>query len=335
MRSFGSLCALLDWWRDKRYAENAGVNRGDVMKITTALKLCTPPVILDAVREFKRHLARQRAAPSPESMAAVIHGATLRLPPSHHLPGIIAAHPSYDTALPELSKFLYARKLQQLIVIDVGANVGDTAGPIAAAIGADNVKFICIEGDPQYLPFLRQNVSSLDADIIVAIAGPSNGEINASLMGDHGTSSVVQGTGLTKMISIESVTDRTIDILKIDTDGFELEVLKGAGALLRQPNIIVFTEYAPQYIRKYGHTDPTNIFFLMSKAGFNRVLAYDNIGIPIGVFSTTGNMLTSLSEYAERKPNYYFDLLFDRDGDRLKAFYEREYVRLPKLPPWS
>jgi FkbM family methyltransferase len=265
-------------------------------------------------------------------MTAVVHGALLRLPASHHLPGLVAAHPSYDTALPELAKFLYARKLQQLIVIDVGANVGDTAALIAAAVGADNVKFICIEGDPQYLPFLRQNASSLDADIIVGIAGASDGGINASLMGDHGTSSVVLGVGLTKMISIESVTDRTIDILKIDTDGFEFEVLKGAGTLLHQPNIIVFTEYSPTRIRKYGHTDPTNIFALMSKAGFNRVLAYDNIGIPIGVFSTTGDMLTSLSEYAERKPSYnYFDLLFDRDGDRLSAFYDSECRRL--LPP--
>src|SRR3954467_1254560 len=52
------------------------------------------------------------------------------LPLSHRLPDYRARWPWYDTALPHLAATLARRSGGNLVAIDIGANVGDTAVPL-------------------------------------------------------------------------------------------------------------------------------------------------------------------------------------------------------------
>jgi FkbM family methyltransferase len=178
------------------------------------------------------------------------------------------------------------------------------------------------------------NTQSLHVEIVHAVAGANAGTINASMVGENGTSAVVESNRELEVVAIADLTTRAVDLLKIDTDGFELQVLHGASKLLEQRAIAVFTEYSPQHIRHYGKVEPTDVLSLMHEAGFRKVLVYDNIGTPIGILPTRGDAMVKLSDYSERRRTwYYLDLLFDRNLDRLDAFFAEECLRIPKVPP--
>ena len=57
-----------------------------------------------------------------------VHGVDLDMPLSHDLPRYTGQYPYYDTVLPSLAKFLLTSQTERrkLILVDVGANVGDT-----------------------------------------------------------------------------------------------------------------------------------------------------------------------------------------------------------------
>src|SRR5262249_13783837 len=101
----------------------------------------------------------------------IVHGVEMLFPPAHTLPSMVSVFPRYDTLLPEFLQFLREERPTKLLVVDVGANVGDTAALAAAKVGADNIRFICLEADEQYLPFLKTNVEKIDAQVICAVIG--------------------------------------------------------------------------------------------------------------------------------------------------------------------
>ena len=88
-----------------------------------------------------------------------VHGTELRLHLSHSLPRLVESRPFYDTALPSFAKFVLGQKQppEKLMVVDVGANIGDTTKLIAAATGSNRARFICVEADVcQYSDRIRK-----------------------------------------------------------------------------------------------------------------------------------------------------------------------------------
>jgi FkbM family methyltransferase len=293
------------------------------------VKNIAPPILLSVVQRIRRGTANDDSKPVIDEVTTVVHGAQLVLPRSHNLPHYVSAHPFYDSALPQLALFLRQRGESPLTVIDIGANFGDTAAIVAAAVGGDEVKFICVEADAQYIPWLRRNTHGLDVEIVHAIAGAGSQKIHAAtLQNGVGSSAIVESeTSENRMVAVDDLTRDRIDILKADTDGFEFEVLRGAGRVLSQEGITVFLEYSPKHIRKFGGIDPRRVLAEMSMAGFKRVLAYDNFGTPIGIFPCDSDVINALSDYSERRADFYLDLLFDRDDSRLDRFFAQEVKR--------
>ena len=87
-----------------------------------------------------------------------IGGHDVVLPPSHDLPFYQRRDPTYDSyAIPVLAHL--AASTSRMMVVDLGANVGDTA--VAALSAADNIDVIAVEGDDTFLSYLRRNVEEL------------------------------------------------------------------------------------------------------------------------------------------------------------------------------
>lgn len=77
------------------------------------------------------------------------------LPLYHMLPDHQKAHPKYDKLLPIISKYIN----QNEMIIDIGANVGDT---LAAMVDENpNPIYLCIEPEDEFYSYLLRN-----ADII-------------------------------------------------------------------------------------------------------------------------------------------------------------------------
>jgi FkbM family methyltransferase len=138
--------------------------------------------------------------------------------------------------------------------IDVGANVGALAIPIAKA--RPNASILCIEADSNIYDFLQKNICRNDCRKVRAIscvAGPADGDIvpfyrapNEKFgMGSISPQFDAEPTMLQQR-SVDSLMIESsihhVDVVKIDVEGAELGVLRGAQRLLaaERPPVIVF-----------------------------------------------------------------------------------------------
>jgi FkbM family methyltransferase len=293
-----------------------------------ARSLC-PPILWHLAARV-RNLTRK-----VELEQKLIHGIKMTLPPGHYLAHTVRYHPYYDTALPEFLNFLRPRIGQsaKLLIVDVGANIGDTALLIAAMLGSDNVHFMCLEGDDQYLPYLRRNTEQLSVEIIHTIVGStSRAERVAFQSSDNrGTSSIVAGSGAKAVVALDDVLlDRHPDLIKIDTDGYDIHVLRGSARCLRDTAPHLFVEYSPYHLRKYGKEEPTSLLSFALDMGYCTTVVYDNTGYPMCVADLNSREFAMTVAYVHAKPSehlFYVDLLISKDRALLSEFYETDIKR--------
>jgi FkbM family methyltransferase len=287
----------------------------------TILRECTPPILVRAVRSALR--------PSGDPVVRkTVRGVELLMRDSHNLPRYVDQHPLYDTALPAFVRLLVEELGRPIFIVDVGANIGDTAALVAAAAGADNIFFLCVEADDEFFPFLKENTKGLKVQTVHAIAGADNRVALAETRSTGGTSAVVLGSGESKnVVRIDDViAGRSVDLIKTDTDGFEYEVLKGLSDTLTKQAPYLFVEFHPPLLRQYGNVDPSAVASLLLAYNYCWALAYDNLGNPMGLFDLNGEQFRYLVRYCEIKHSYV-DLLLSKAKAPLLKFYERDLGR--------
>jgi FkbM family methyltransferase len=285
--------------------------------------LCPPILLPWASRAYRRIKSK------PETR--LINGANLLLPPAHLLAGMVKTHPFYDTLLPEFVNFLRQESQSKLLVVDVGANVGDTAALVAARAGKDSVRFICIEADDRYNTYLRHNTGSLETELIFATLGDEPREDYVEVKETlRGTGAVVPSSRPTLIQTLDPLlVGRKPDIIKVDTDGFDNRILRGASRCLSEVGPHLYFEYSPCHVRVYGGEDPIQIFPFLRDKGYAAMIVYDSSGYPMCLIDLDSPTLSSLVHYADIKPGFYADLLISRDRDLLSRFYQADRQRFP------
>src|SRR5690349_20766856 len=106
-------------------------------------KRVLPPVVIDAGRWLLKH--RLSPPASPAHIRFQYGQFFLECDSSHHLPQILNGVPNFGRNLADVVNALEAKEPH---VIDVGANIGDTA--ILLARFAPGAKVLCIEGDSRF-----------------------------------------------------------------------------------------------------------------------------------------------------------------------------------------
>ncbi len=155
--------------------------------------------------------------------------------------------------------------IKEGIVIDIGANGGMHTIPLARALRGDG-KVIAIEPEPKNFSVLRKNIllNKLKNVIPLNLAcSDSKGECTFYLdkSGDGGHS-LIKDTPIKKRGEIRVKTDRLdniikilnlkrVDLIKVDVEGAESEVFRGAKKTLRKfhPKII-FEAWNGEYLDK-------------------------------------------------------------------------------------
>lgn len=149
--------------------------------------------------------------------------------------------------------------------LDVGANVGYFSAMIGLA--APGVEVIAVEPEPTNLALLRLNLWNHvpDAEVwgcaladgarLVSLASaPGNpGDTRSDSAGAHAAMVAPATTG------DEVLAGRTVDLVKVDVQGFELEVVRGlARTIARSPRIALVVEFLPSAIRERD-LDPAQV----------------------------------------------------------------------------
>jgi FkbM family methyltransferase len=145
-------------------------------------------------------------------------------------------------------------------VIDVGANIGSTALACAAAVGPKG-RVVALEPHPRTFRLLAGNVDFNPGAVVEALnlgAGVEAGELRFS---DSRSDDMnrVDGSGPMR-VAVRRLDDLAVErglgevsLLKIDVEGYEWSVLKGAETLLGRCGAVHYESF-DRHFSAFGHT---------------------------------------------------------------------------------
>lgn len=163
---------------------------------------------------------------------------------------ILAPRDSVFTAWEVLQDCVYEKEFtveEGDTVFDVGAHVGLFTVKAALQVG-NRGRVVAVEPVSANVKYLRSNTANIpEVAVISAAAGASVGVVALTLSTVSSCHSAehVQGRPVetVSMSTLDDIAFRLkvskVDFLKIDAEGYEVEILKGAGSMLRNGNMKV------------------------------------------------------------------------------------------------
>ena len=161
------------------------------------------------------------------------------------------------------------RRILQMIgppggtAVDVGASVGLHTLALARSIGSSG-RLYAFEAEPRLEPFLRRtlNANGLhQVDLQVLAVGATRGEATFHVARTIGHSSLYALSSTAEIREEVNVQVRTldelipeetrVDVIKIDVEGAELDVIRGAEKILaRSPDCAIVAELGPSHLQR-------------------------------------------------------------------------------------
>ncbi|MES2387918.1 MAG: FkbM family methyltransferase [Bacteroidota bacterium] len=238
------------------------------------------------------------------------------IPDNFSLPGHQVNFKLYDRFLPVLAKNVDS---PTKVIIDVGANIGDTA--IAMLQECSN-PIICIEPSDVFFKYLETNLGKLNAvdrariKTIKSLAG--SGSISGTL--DHNTESTASikiaenPTSETHVSLDKLIADNTnVIMLKVDTDGFDFDVIRSAKQILTESEPVLFWEN--EISEDFQFNGYLEMYEILKAKGYKYLYIFDNFGNLIAEesdFNTLENInryLFTMKTSNTTRTFYYTDVL--------------------------
>ena len=217
-----------------------------------------------------------------------VQGVRLAMPWSHRLPDYARMYPSYGQNLVALALGL-GDTSKPMGVVDVGANIGDSAAQILAKVDA---RVLCVEADPEYLPYLQRNVGADDRCVIEfgLLVNDTADASGLSAVRKGGTTRFAQdGTGgAAGALTVAGLLARhpelpPVRLIKSDTDGYDTTLIPPLARAYAESCPVLFFEYDHDLTRKAGKPDPASVWEELRAAGYSYVGIWNNFGQPIQV----------------------------------------------------
>ena len=233
----------------------------------------------------------------------------------------------YGAQLSKLTNFLVGH-YPSLQVIDVGANQGDSVALIKS--GAD-VPVISIEGDSSLIEQFNNNTSQFsNISLIRSFLSEETTKINCeySNIGHNLTLVPAQkskNSVLTKFTNVDSLyatlaINDNCKLLKIDTEGFDLKILRGSAKFMKSVKPVILFEMNRENLF-FTEKDPFSIYQWLLDQSYNVILFYESDGR--FMFSSNLNnqiFLKQIYDYVDgrnAKIRYLDIVVFHRDDDQL------------------
>ncbi|MDR3417785.1 MAG: FkbM family methyltransferase [Nevskia sp.] len=248
-----------------------------------------------------------------------VEGLALELSPDHNLPKLQQDYPSYDRFLPFLARSLPA---QGRCLVDIGANVGDTA--LALAAHTRN-RIVSVEADPVFFSLLQANIARLPPSIrerivpVQALVG--SGGLKGSLVREGATGRLredIPAAADGGFASLDAVLDAHCAgfdpvLIKVDTDGCDHDVLRSGERCLKAAKPVLFFENDIQSAE--SHRGFVELYGFLQDLGYRHFVLFDNFGFPmletgdVGLVLALNQYTVRLRELRQHRTIYYFDTL--------------------------
>jgi FkbM family methyltransferase len=278
----------------------------------------------------------QRA--SRGAVRASLWGREMVMGSDHHLLGTLARYPRYSEPIGLL---VQAMPRERVRFIDVGTNIGDTVC-LVESYSPGKCTYLCIEPDGSFLEFCRQNTANIKGvTLLQAVVDEGDSKPFTLLHHTPGTAFAHQeisdgalySATLDRLAADFVSSNAGVDIIKIDTDGFDARVLRSAKGLLREHKPMLFFELAP-YFWTQANEDPRSTFRYLNDLGYQNYVffassgtVYAQISKPPALFLET---LIKISESRRLIDGFHYDVITG-DPDICQAVVEASLKRTAQM----
>jgi FkbM family methyltransferase len=272
-------------------AEQAALHRGDVESLRGDLSALTVHIArltedvtsdreslraavadLQAASQERGRLLERMLAEVPAPLTIPGIGGRLRLK-THEVPDVyVSRYLRRDGIWEPLATRSFLEPLRPgAVAVDVGANLGYYTVLAGAAVGAEG-RVVAVEPEPRNAALLEENVrlNGFDdrVEIVAAAAGEAEGStllyLGEANLGDHRAFDSGDGrkaieVPIVALDDLPALAGR-VDLVKIDVQGAEAAVLRGARRLIERnrDHLVMLVEFWPQGIRLAGD-DPAEV----------------------------------------------------------------------------
>ncbi len=158
--------------------------------------------------------------------------------------------------------------------IDVGANIGSTVIAGAVEVGLRG-RVLAVEPHPRIFRYMLKNIELNGLKNVTSMNIALAAEPGSASFSDYKSDDLnhIESEGIgaldVKLSTLDSLADafHSIDLLKIDVEGFEAQVLAGARETLSKTNAI-YIEIADRFLRNYG-SSAREVLGTLQAAGFH------------------------------------------------------------------
>lgn len=205
-----------------------------------------------------------RRAGKDHSVTADVYGQTLLMPSEHPILATVTTFPQYNRPL-GLAALAIAQAFPETrhTVIDIGANIGETAALIEQW-APDTFSYLCLEPDTDLAEMCRlnhRNRSNLEiircfigeqegATVVLQDDGRANPSTKLSAAGSPSSGG--------QLVRLDTAADAfankhgNISLIKVDTEGYDFSVLRSGSKILERYHPGVYFEWFPEALTAAG-----------------------------------------------------------------------------------
>jgi FkbM family methyltransferase len=215
------------------------------------------------------------------SVRTRIHSRPVILNYGHTYPVYSRKFSTLNNPLIELVYQSYSSKGEAITFLDVGANIGDSVLLLDSNCPNMMKGFCCIEGDPEFFGYLQANLRFLDNGIFVsALLSATDGTAKELIRTQGGTSSA-QGAKRIQTTTLDAILSNLhlahFDVIKIDVEGLDGQVIRGAKEFLQSQRPALIFEWHPILCSKTGNSW-TDHFQALTDYGYTRFVWFTKFG---------------------------------------------------------
>lgn len=166
-----------------------------------------------------------------------------------------------------------------MTVIDIGANIGYYTLIASTRVGSSG-KIIAYEPEPENIAFLKLTIAENNLKNVTTVQSALGEKTGMETLycdpdnkGKHTMLPVSLNTPIRVPIttldaSLNDHSEKKIDLIKIDTEGWEAKIFLGMQKTLALQHPQIFFEFAPERIRKTGE-DPLHLLNTLVSSGYH------------------------------------------------------------------